>query len=191
MSKAATQQFILLPPRGLTAGVVTASTPATESFLASLEKVRLATNQTKALSTAKVTTKLRFLDSINENGAKLIEISPDDLSDLAPNNPDLRVVRSFTTIQPRLHAQRWPNPGHPCGGGGGGLTLKVGCRTAGHPCRSNGGRVYQFRQARRSSGDEGQSGSVAQFPGSSVKLEPPPISTRRVAFGTVCVRTSR
>ena len=65
MSKAATQQFILLPPRGLTAGVVTASTPATESFLASLEKVRLATNQTKALSTAKVTTKLRVLDSIN------------------------------------------------------------------------------------------------------------------------------
>ena len=92
MSKAATQQFILLPPRGLTAGVVTASTPATESFLASLEKVRLATNQTKALSAAKITTKLKVLDSITENGAKLIEISPDDLSDLRAEQPGLRVV---------------------------------------------------------------------------------------------------
>ncbi|MGA7213439.1 MAG: hypothetical protein WBX20_04455, partial [Terrimicrobiaceae bacterium] len=92
MPKAATQQFILLPPRGLTAGAVTASTPATESFLAALDKVRLATNQTKALSAAKVATKLKVLDSINENGAKLIEISPDDLSNLRAEQPGLRVV---------------------------------------------------------------------------------------------------
>jgi subtilisin len=173
MPKAATQQFILLPPRGLTAGVVTASTPATESFLASLEKVRLARNQAKALSTAKVTTKLKVLDSIKENGAKLIEISPDDLSNLRAEQPGLRVVPVVYYYPATAPHAEVAVRAKASAATAGGLTLKVVAKGSGAPIA--GATVVAFTNFAKRAGLQGttnKSGSVKlKFPGSSVKLE--------------------
>jgi subtilisin len=92
MPKQTIQQYIVLPPRGLTAGGVLPSTPSVTSFLLSLNKVRMSREQTAALASAKIKTKLRVLDSIGENGAKLVEMSPESVSNLRAEQPGLRVV---------------------------------------------------------------------------------------------------
>ena len=104
MPKQTIQQYIVLPPRGLTAGGVLPSTPSVRSFLLSLNKVRMSGEQTAALASAKIKTKLQVLDSIGENGAKLVEMSPESVSNLRAEQPGLRVVPVvyyFPAIAPR------------------------------------------------------------------------------------------
>jgi subtilisin len=86
------QQFILLPPRGLSSGEVLPSTPFVHSFLMSLEHVRAAVPQARKALSAGIKTKLKVLDSIHENGAKLVEMSPEAVSSLQVEQPGLRIV---------------------------------------------------------------------------------------------------
>jgi subtilisin len=92
MPKPTVQQFIILPPRGLIAGDAAPSTPAASSFLLSLNRARLSGGQTASLAASKIKTKLQVLDSIGEKGAKLVEMSPESVSDLRAEQPGLRVV---------------------------------------------------------------------------------------------------
>lgn len=105
MKKPVTQNYILLPPRGLSAGQVVPSTPGTSNFLLSLETVRTAKTQGPALSTAKIKTKMKVLASVHENGAKLVQMSPEDVSDLRAEQPGLRVVPEVF-----YHTARAPRP---------------------------------------------------------------------------------
>lgn len=92
MKKPTTQNYIILPPRGISAGQVVPSTLGTSNFLLSLETVRVAATQGPALATAKIKTKMKVLASVHENGAKLVEMSPEDVSNLRAEQPGLRVV---------------------------------------------------------------------------------------------------
>lgn len=105
MKKPVTQNYILLPPRGLSAGQVVPSTPGTSNFLLSLETVRTASTQGPALSSAKIKTKMKVLASVHENGAKLVQMSPEDVSNLRAEQPGLRVVPEMF-----YHMARAPRP---------------------------------------------------------------------------------
>ena len=81
MPEKAVQQYILLPPRGLSAGDVLPLTLGVSSFFSSLETVRKATAPVRALSAEKIKTKMTVIDSIHANGAKLVEMSPESVSE--------------------------------------------------------------------------------------------------------------
>lgn len=92
MPAKATQQYILLPPRGLSAGEVVPATAFVSSFLLSLESVRLAGPKVRGASATRIRTALKVIDSIHENGAKLVEMSPESVSDLQAEQPGVRIV---------------------------------------------------------------------------------------------------
>ena len=92
MAEKTAHQYILLPPRGLSSGDVVPSTSGVSSFFTSLETVLRATAPARALSAQKIKTKMTVIDSIHENGAKLVEMSPESVSDLQAEQPGLRIV---------------------------------------------------------------------------------------------------
>ena len=122
MPQPVNQQFILLPPRGLTADDVGPSTRATSSFLLSMENVRMSAAPIAALASAKIKTKMRVLDSIHENGAKLVEMSPDAVSDLRAEQPGLRVV---PVVYHYPAIARRPEPGASPQSGGASLKISL------------------------------------------------------------------
>jgi subtilisin len=79
------QQFILLPPRGLSVGDVLPSTSLVRSFFTSLAR-------TTRGGVPASKTKMKVLDSIHEDGAKLVEMSPDSVSALQTEQPGIRIV---------------------------------------------------------------------------------------------------
>src|SRR5262245_48542191 len=91
------QQFILLSLRGVVATAATA-TPTITSFLRSLHSdVGTAARDVSVLESPtrgrkKRSVKVRVLDSIHENGAKLVEVSPQAISDLRADQPGVRIV---------------------------------------------------------------------------------------------------
>src|ERR1700757_3885370 len=92
MAEKSAHQYILLPPRGLSAEDVVPSTSGVSSFFTSLETVLRAAAPARALSAEKIKTKMTVIDSIHENGAKLVEMSPESVSDLQAEQPGLRIV---------------------------------------------------------------------------------------------------
>ena len=100
------QQFVVLPARG-----IQATTPAIGNFLAGLESVRSATaaRSFAAAASVKMSSDLRVLDSIHENGAKLIEMTTDTAKDLLANQPGLRIVPVVyyrpAVARPRIEAK--------------------------------------------------------------------------------------
>ncbi|HYV95870.1 MAG TPA: S8 family serine peptidase [Gemmatimonadaceae bacterium] len=101
----ARQQFIILPPRGLQANVVSPTPAAVEQFLTSLEFVRTSGSNRKVLAAARVPSDIRVIDSIHENGAKLVEMSPESVSALRAREPGIRivpVVHYFPALAPRM-----------------------------------------------------------------------------------------
>src|SRR5262249_48518058 len=90
------QQFVLLPPRGMTTRS-TASNPDLTSFLVSLGttdgtvKVRgLAKGRKGRNGGSEI--EMRVLDSIHDDGAKLVEMSPNTIADLRAIQPGMRIV---------------------------------------------------------------------------------------------------
>src|SRR5258708_33587065 len=103
---------MLLPPRGLSAGDVVPSTSGVSSFFTSLETVLRATAPARALSAEKIKTRMTVIDSIHENGAKLVEMSPESVSDLQAEQPGLRiapVVHYYTVKAARTTPSATPN----------------------------------------------------------------------------------
>src|SRR5262245_55436901 len=92
-SKKTAQQFVVLPTRGLRA------TPSTSSselipFLTALTTVRTAATARSFVSDAglEMASNFKVLDSIREDGAKLVEMTTDTAKDLQASQPGLRIV---------------------------------------------------------------------------------------------------
>jgi subtilisin family serine protease len=81
------QQFVLLPPRGLSIRGG-ASTPSLQSFLLGLSPGMTTQQMTMMPSNIE----MRVLDAIHENGAKLVELRPESLADLRATQPGLKIV---------------------------------------------------------------------------------------------------
>jgi len=105
MAEKTAHQYILLLPRGLSAGDVVPSTSGVSSFFTSLETVLRATAPARALSAENIKTKMTVIDSIHENGAKLVEMSPESVSDLQAEQPGLRIVPVVYYYRPKPHVQ--------------------------------------------------------------------------------------
>lgn len=86
------QQFILLPPRGISPADTGPTVSSVEPFFLSLESSRFAGNALRSLTASKIKTKLKVLDSIHENGAKLIELDAASVSSLQAEQPGIRIV---------------------------------------------------------------------------------------------------
>jgi subtilisin len=90
-TKQVVQQFVVLPTRGLRA-TMPHSSPAVASLLLSLNQSLVGLEGAAPREIEHLTTKMRVLDSIHEDGAKLVEMLPDDVSALRAANPGLRIV---------------------------------------------------------------------------------------------------
>lgn len=86
------EQFILLPPRGLSAGEVLPITPQVRSFFMDLNGVFGSGRKMRRAVPESRKPKVKVLDSIHEDGAKLIELSPDSVSALQAEQPGIRIV---------------------------------------------------------------------------------------------------
>jgi subtilisin len=86
-------QFVVLPTRGLHADTPTSS-PGLESFLRNVENVRTfaAAKSFAASENLSITPKFRVIDSISENGAKLVEMTDDTANQMQAHQPGLRIV---------------------------------------------------------------------------------------------------
>src|SRR5262245_42941825 len=90
------QQFVLLPPRGMTTRPTT-SNPELTSFLISLEST-VGGEMQRVLPLAGKKPRggeeigMRVLDSIQDNGAKLVEMSSKIIADLRAIQPGMRIV---------------------------------------------------------------------------------------------------
>jgi subtilisin len=87
------QQFVILPTRGLRATQPTSS-PNLTPFLAELATVRTvaAARSFVASEGLRVKPDFKILDSIHEDGAKLVEMTADTAKDLLAAQPGLRIV---------------------------------------------------------------------------------------------------
>jgi subtilisin len=98
------QQFVVLPPRGVRLAS-TSTNHTLRSFLGSFPRADGASKaRTFSLSTGPKV-KMKVLDTIGENGAKLIEMSANGMSDLRAHAPGLRIVPVTyfkTAVAPRL-----------------------------------------------------------------------------------------
>jgi hypothetical protein len=90
VKKADVQRFILLPARGVQAGET--SNPRTASFLRSLHAVTATTARRPAKKAVKTGLHIRVIDSVRANGAKLVELSPQETVALRAEQPGVRIV---------------------------------------------------------------------------------------------------
>jgi len=101
------EQFVLLPVRGLIARGASAS-ESQRRFLASLQvSARAAGAEVPAAKNLK----MRVLDSVREDGPKLVEMSPEAVSDLRAEQPGLRIVPLvfyYPAVRPRLSVESGP-----------------------------------------------------------------------------------
>ncbi len=101
-TESTTQKFVLLPPRGVQ--TTETSNPQTASFLRSLHTRRATTGGTRSVAPLKSKLKMNILDSVHENGAKLVELSPQAVVALRAEQPGIRivpVVYYYPAIAPR------------------------------------------------------------------------------------------
>src|SRR5262245_56499483 len=105
-----TQQFVLLPARGLRATLPAASA-AVQSFLLSAETARASARPMTLGDDGGPEVDIRVLDSIHEDGAKLVELSPSAALALRAAQPGLRLVPIVyfrPAVAPRATARSGP-----------------------------------------------------------------------------------
>jgi subtilisin len=109
-TKPAVQQFILLPARGLRAGA-SASGATQVGFLRSMAVVQPSAEALSHIAPEAPGLQLRVLDSIHEDGAKLVEMSPEAVPALRAYQPGVRlvpVVYYRPAVAPRLTVESAP-----------------------------------------------------------------------------------
>jgi hypothetical protein len=102
-----TQQFILMPIRGTTV----ASAPENERLMRFLTTLGMAKKTLSVQKSGEPAPPMRVLDSIRANGAKLVEIDPNDSASLRAAQPELRLVHIVhyrTALAPRMTASSRP-----------------------------------------------------------------------------------
>ena len=87
------QQYIILPTRGLQADPLTSS-PSLDAFLRQFENARTfsAARSFAAGASMHIQSNFRVLDSISENGAKLVEMTAAAANEIFAHEPGLRIV---------------------------------------------------------------------------------------------------
>src|SRR5262245_34916916 len=95
--RARKQRLILLPPRGVRAAPGGVTPAATRSFLTGLTAGAAAPTAAGRAAAA-----MRVIDSVREDGAKLVEMAPDDVGLLHAVQPGVRVVPEVM-YQPAVH----------------------------------------------------------------------------------------
>jgi subtilisin len=106
-------QYVVLPTRGLHADAPTSS-PGLSSFLRQFENVR-SFSAAKSFATSEnmsIKSNFRVLDSISENGAKLVEMTDAAANEILAHQPGLRIVPvvyyypawAFRQVESRLKA---------------------------------------------------------------------------------------
>jgi len=171
MPKKSTTQYILLPPRGLSAGDVVPSTSQVSSFFTSLESVRTSNAPVRALAAAKIKTKLTVIDSIHENGAKLVEMSPEAVSELQTEQPGLRIV-PVVYYYPAKAPRPTPLAGPKAATVGLKINLTVVSKATGKPI--GGAMVVAFTDFQNRTGAQGKTtkkGKVSLALGARKKVE--------------------
>lgn len=83
-------QFILLPPRGIRAAGATVN--ALTTFFTGLESVRMSATAAGRFATIVAKVKMKVVDSIAENGAKLVEMTAAAMTELRASQPGVRIV---------------------------------------------------------------------------------------------------
>lgn len=102
-AKQVLQRFVILPTRGLQA-TMPHSSAAVSNVLLGLNQQFVAPTAAAAPELRSVAKSLRVLDSIHENGAKLVEMFPEDMSALRAAHPGLRIVPEvyyYPAVAPR------------------------------------------------------------------------------------------
>lgn len=103
MSETVMKQYVLLPPRGLRAKGA-ATTASIASFLLPLAGSIGGGISSFATAARSADVKMKVLDSIHEDGAKLVEMSEEDAITLRRSRPDMKiapVVYYDRALQPR------------------------------------------------------------------------------------------
>jgi subtilisin family serine protease len=93
-AKSEPQQFVLLPTRGLQASPQT-SAPSLEAFLRSIDPVKTfaaAKSFVAGAGMPKLKPTFRVLDSVHEDGAKLVEMTPETANEFKAHQPGVRIV---------------------------------------------------------------------------------------------------
>jgi subtilisin family serine protease len=110
--KSTLQQFVLLPAQGMQVFSSTSPNPALGRFLVDLAHLRESTGAPPTFNLPEEPAiEMRVLDSIHEDGAKLVEMSPESVSGLRAQHPGLRlvpVVYYYPTIVPRPAPESGP-----------------------------------------------------------------------------------
>jgi subtilisin len=98
-TRSKSSRFILLPARGVQAGATNAS-PMTSDFLAKLHPRKGAARKVVARGALAI----RVIDSVHDDGAKLVEMRPADVVKLHAAQPGLRIVPEvfyYPAVAPR------------------------------------------------------------------------------------------
>ncbi|HKC26328.1 MAG TPA: S8 family serine peptidase [Thermoanaerobaculia bacterium] len=92
--KPGSQQFVLLPPRGIKSDVAAAAGDAAGAATLSSLHQHVGAKGTAGVFKlgAAPASKIRVLDSVAENGAKLVEMTPEAMNELKAQEPGMRVV---------------------------------------------------------------------------------------------------
>jgi len=153
------QRYILLPPQGVRLASAGRHAPRgtgeIERFLSTTarpRRVAMRVRRVRGGSTAAV----RVLDSVHEDGAKLVEMSPGDVLALRTAQPGVRVLPELfykCATNPRPLPARAPRAARTARAALGTLTVRVVSRTDGNPVK--GAQVIAFTDFGAQEGDVG------------------------------------
>jgi len=153
------QRYIILPPQGVRlsgAGRPAArGTDAIERFLSSAARLRRGAMRVRRVRSPGAAS-VRVLDSVREDGAKLVEMAPGDMLALRSAQPGLRVVPELfyrPAVNPRPLPARAPRAAARATRALGALTVRVVSRADGKPVK--GAQVIAFPDFAAREGDSG------------------------------------
>ena len=147
-SKQTTRRYVLLPPQGITAASTPASATAGPFFLS----LRAARTRTVAPQV-----KMRVVDAIAENGAKLVEMSESAALRLSASQPGLRVVPEIFYQRAVYRPEIVSKPRPRASGAATKIVIKVTTESTGKPVA--GVRVVAFTDFSTGEGDQGTTNS--------------------------------
>jgi subtilisin len=172
------QRYILLPPQGVRlsgAGRPAArGTDEIERFLSSAARPRRVAMRVRRVRTPGAAA-VRVLDSVHEDGAKLVEMAPGDMLALRSAQPGLRVLPELfykPAMNPRPLPARAPRAARAARAVGT-LTVRVVSRADGEPVK--GAQVIAFVDFAASEGDSGVTNAKGEatlrLPGTTRTIE--------------------
>jgi len=171
-TKLSIQQYILMPVRGFRA-IQPFSSPSVVNFLTSIARVGRVRPQAFGRQKA-APLKMRVLDSIHEDGPKLVELLPDEAITLRAHQPSVKLVPVIyyrTAVAPRWSIKSRPKAAAERAAVK--ITLKVVSKKDAAPI--SGASVVAFIDFEKGIGDQGTTNSKGEvrllLSGSSKKLQ--------------------